>query len=135
MEARKLATVPETASRYVLKPQREGGGNNVYRKAIPEFLESLPDASWPAYILMEMIEPPALSNAILRNGEVQTGGVIGELGVYGVCLWKKGSAGQGARILQNWQAGYLLRTKGDQSEEGGVAAGFGAVDSCCIVDI
>ena len=134
-EARKLATDPASAIRYVLKPQREGGGNNVYRKAIPGFLEKLPKSHWPAYILMEMIEPPPLHNAILRNGELQRGGVICELGVYGVCLWKhtNGSQQKGV-ILKNWEAGYLLRTKGDQSEEGGVAAGFGAVDSCCLVD-
>lgn len=134
VEAKKLATDPSFAARYVLKPQREGGGNNVYRKAIPPFLEKLPETHWPAYILMEMIEPPALENAILRNGELQRGGVICELGVYGVCLWKDGSRDQQkGEILENWEAGYLLRTKGDQSEEGGVAAGFGAVDSCCLV--
>jgi glutathione synthase len=134
-EARKLATEPSSATKYVLKPQREGGGNNVYRKAIPPFLEKLPETHWPAYILMEMIEPPPLKNAILRNGELQRGGVICELGVYGVCLWKEGSgANEKGEILESWEAGYLLRTKGDQSEEGGVAAGFGAVDSCCLVD-
>ncbi|KAF2446415.1 glutathione synthase [Karstenula rhodostoma CBS 690.94] len=133
-EAKKLAQNVESASRYVLKPQREGGGNNVYRKAIPTFLEKLPQTHWPAYILMEMIEPPPLTNAILRNGELQRGGVIGELGVYGVCLWRNGVDGKDAgQILENWEAGYLLRTKGDQSEEGGVAAGFGAVDSVCLV--
>ncbi|EOA89173.1 Glutathione synthetase [Exserohilum turcicum] len=133
-EARKLATDVSTATKYVLKPQREGGGNNVYRKAIPAFLSKLPETQWPAYILMEMIEPPALANAILRNGEVQRGGVICELGVYGVCLWREGRGeGQKGEIVENWEAGYLLRTKGDQSEEGGVAAGFGAVDSCCLV--
>lgn len=134
-EAKALATNPETANRYVLKPQREGGGNNVYRKKIPEFLKSLPESHWPAWILMEMIEPPALKNMILRNGEVQEGGVIGELGVYGVCLWTVGDSPEKGRILENKEAGYLLRTKGDTSEEGGVAAGFGAVDSCCLVDI
>ncbi|KAL1304485.1 hypothetical protein AAFC00_003475 [Neodothiora populina] len=135
-EARKLAQDPETATRYVLKPQREGGGNNVYRKAIPEFLKQEPESHWPAHILMEMIEPPALTNSILRNGEVQQGGVIGELGVYGVCLWRLKKDAQGLdQIFENYQAGYLLRTKGDQSEEGGVAAGFGAVDSCCLVDV
>ncbi|KAK4984325.1 Glutathione synthetase [Elasticomyces elasticus] len=134
-EARKLATDPDTAVRYVLKPQREGGGNNVYRKAIPDFLKAQPESHWPAHILMEMIEPPALTNAIFRNGEVQSGGVIGELGVYGVCLWRNGENGSPGEILQNYEAGYLLRTKGDQSEEGGVAAGFGAVDSCCLVDV
>ncbi|KAJ4302882.1 Glutathione synthetase [Kalmusia sp. IMI 367209] len=134
-EAKRLAQDVASASRYVLKPQREGGGNNVYRKAIPSFLEKLPQTHWPAYILMEMIEPPPLTNAILRNGELQRGGVIGELGVYGVCLWRNGADAKDAgEILENWEAGYLLRTKGDQSEEGGVAAGFGAVDSCCLVD-
>jgi glutathione synthase len=134
-EARGLAADPASASRYVLKPQREGGGNNIYRKAIPPFLEKLPETHWPAYILMEMIEPPPLKNAILRNGELQRGGVICELGVYGVCLWRDGGgAEQKGEILESWEAGYLLRTKGDQSEEGGVAAGFGAVDSCCLVD-
>lgn len=135
LEARKLATDPETAVKYVLKPQREGGGNNVYRKAIPEFLKSQPESHWPAHILMEMIEPPALTNSIFRNGEVQTGGVIGELGVYGVCLWKSSQSSVKLTVLENYNAGYLLRTKGDQSEEGGVAAGFGAVDSCCLVNI
>jgi glutathione synthetase len=134
-EARKLATSSLSATRYVLKPQREGGGNNIYRKAIPPFLEGLPETHWPAYILMEMIEPPPLRNAILRNGELQSGGVICELGVYGACLWRNGNTDkQKGEILENWEAGYLLRTKGDQSEEGGVAAGFGAVDSCCLVD-
>lgn len=130
-EARKLALNPDTANKYVLKPQREGGGNNVYRNAIPEFLKKTPESHWPAHILMEMIETPSQKNAILRNGVVQKGGVICELGVYGVCLWSH-SKGD---ILENWEAGYLLRTKGDQSEEGGVAAGFGAVDSCCLVDV
>lgn len=136
VEARNLATNPESADKYVLKPQREGGGNNIYRKTIPEFLKSLPEPYWPAYILMEMIEPPALRNVILRNGEVQKGGVIGELGIYGVCLWKNGTGqSKAGEVLENWEAGYLLRTKGDHSEEGGVAAGFGAVDSCCLVDV
>ena len=85
---------------------------------------------------MEMIEPPAQKNIILRDGEVREGGVIGELGVYGGCLWRHGGDGNDeGEILENFEAGYLLRTKGDQSEEGGVAAGFGAVDSCCLVDV
>jgi len=134
-QARKLATDPDSAVRYVLKPQREGGGNNIYRKAIPSFLAEVPESQWPAYILMEMIEPPPLQNTILRNGELQKGGVICELGVYGVCLWRSGIPGvPKGEILESFEAGYLLRTKGDQSEEGGVAAGFGAVDSCCLVD-
>ena len=74
------------------------------------------------------------SNIIFRNGEVQTGGVICELGIYGACVWKTANDGK-REILDNFEAGFLLRTKGDQSEEGGVAAGFGSVDSPCLVDV
>jgi glutathione synthase len=151
LEARKLATNPETAVRYVMKPQREGGGNNVYRKAIPDFLKDLPEPQWSAWILMEMIEPPAQSNTIFRNGKQQEGGVICELGRYGACVWRKGEKDGQREILHSSDAGYLLRTKGDSSEEGGVsatlpsygtiadtvqvAAGFGAVDSACLIDV
>ena len=114
---------------YVLKPQREGGGNNIYRSSIPGFLRSLPDEShYNAYILMELIEPPPLTNSIIREGKIVTGGVIGELGVYGTILWD--SKGE---ILTNEEAGWLLRTKAKGVDEGGVAAGFGCVDSICLV--
>lgn len=146
-EGRRLALDPESAKRFVLKPQREGGGNNIYRTKIPEFLKSIPEEKWAAYVLMEMIETPAQRNAVLRNGEIMEGGVICELGVYGTCLWSHGPmvreegeqvppGGEESRgILLNEEAGTLLRTKGDQSEEGGVAAGFGAVDSVCLIDL
>lgn len=129
LRARKIATDPELCKSYVLKPQREGGGNNIYRAAIPPFLSTIPEAHWPSYILMELITPPPLHNTILRAGQVENGGVICELGVYGTCLWDNSTH----EVLHNEQRGYLLRTKGDQSEEGGVAAGFGCMDSCLLV--
>lgn len=129
-EGRRLALDTREAQRYVLKPQREGGGNNVYRSRIPDFLRSQDEKAWAQYILMEMIETPPQRNIILREGAVEEGGVICELGCYGAVLWdEKG------KISYNAEAGTLLRTKGDQSEEGGVAAGFGAVDSPCLVDV
>lgn len=114
---------------YVLKPQREGGGNNIYRSSIPGFLRSLPDESYyNAYILMELIQSPPLTNWIVRKGGVTTGGVIGELGVYGTILWdSKGN------LLSNEEAGWLLRTKRKDVDEGGIAAGFGCIDSICLV--
>lgn len=127
--ARGLALDADECQRYVLKPQREGGGNNCYRAAIPPFLKELPEAHWKSYILMELITPPPVTNIILRNGQLEQGGVICELGVYGSCVWDQ-STGD---VLHNEEAGYLLRTKGDQSEEGGVAAGFGCMDSCNLV--
>ena len=132
-----IATNPDKAKGYVLKPQREGGGNNIYGMKIPPFIRSLGNHSkkYRANILMELIEPPALRNSVFRNGEVRSGEVIGELGVYGVCLWQHGHEAAEDKTLENWEAGYLLRTKGRESEEGGVAAGFGAVDSVCLINV
>lgn len=127
--ARKLALDAEDCKRYVLKPQREGGGNNHYRTTIPTYLRSVPESHWSSYILMELITPPPVTNTILRNGQLEQGGVICELGRFGTCLWDQRTR----KILHNEDAGYLLRTKGDQSEEGGVAAGFGCMDSCNLV--
>lgn len=129
LEARKIATDAEKCKGYVLKPQREGGGNNIYRSAIPPFLKTLPETHWKSFILMEIISPPPVHNIILRNGVLEQGGVICELGVYGTCLWDQSSKD----VLHNEEGGYLLRTKGDKSEEGGVAAGFGSMDSCRLV--
>lgn len=129
IKARKIAADPELCKGYVLKPQREGGGNNIYRTSIPPFLKSIPESHWPSYILMELITPPPVKNTILRNGKLEYGGVICELGIYGTCIWDQ----QSKTVLHNEQAGYLLRTKGDKSEEGGVAAGFGCMDSCSLV--
>ena len=133
LDARKIALHPERARGYVLKPQREGGGNNIYRSAITPFLKALPEAHWKGYILMELIEPPELCNVILRNGEIEATPVIGELGMYGTCLWQHGTPSQ--QIMLNENAGYLLRTKARNSEVGGVAGGFGSIDSCCLVDV
>lgn len=132
LAAREIAKDKERCLGYVMKPQREGGGNNVYRGAIPGRLAELPEGHWGAYILMELITPPAVGNVILRNGRLEEGGVICELGVYGACLWDR-SVGVGGKVVYNEEAGYLLRTKGDQSEEGGVAAGFGCMDSVLLV--
>jgi glutathione synthase len=129
LEARKKALDPKICQNYVLKPQREGGGNNIYRGAIPDFLKSVPESHWGSYILMELITPPPVTNIILRNGNLEQGGVICELGIYGTCIWDQSTG----KVHHNEEAGYLLRTKGDKSEEGGVAAGFGCMDSCALV--
>lgn len=132
-----IALDPARAANHVLKPQREGGGNNIYRSAIPDFLKSLPSPShYPSYILMELIKPPAeAKNTVLRSdGTIASGNVISELGIFGACLWRQGGGrrdggSSGFEILHNEEGGYLMRTKGKDSDEGGVAAGFSSLDS------
>ena len=95
---------------------------------------------------MELIQPPATArNTVLRSdGQVVSGSVISELGIFGTCLWQKrrgdehgvGTDGgqRSIEILHNTEGGYLLRTKGRDSDEGGVAAGFSSLDSLILYD-
>ncbi|CAG98130.1 glutathione synthase [Kluyveromyces lactis] len=119
---KKLAlTEPEN---YVLKPQREGGGNNIYKEDIPGFLESVDEDEWSAYILMELITPKSTEeNFVIRGQELFNVPILSELGIFGTILFDHNN------IYSNEYAGWLLRSKFSSSNEGGVAAGFGCVDS------
>ncbi|CAH2354684.1 glutathione synthetase [[Candida] railenensis] len=121
--AKKLAF--EKPELFVLKPQREGGGNNIYKENIPDFLKSIDEEEWGAYILMELINPSNFKNKIIRNDETFNEEIISELGVFGTILFNEVSG----EILENENAGWLLRSKFSSSNEGGVAAGFGCVDN------
>jgi glutathione synthase len=73
---------------------------------------------------MERIKPPRQRAVFLRKGQVQAADSISELGVYGIFL------GDGeAEPLLNSVAGYLLRTKVADVDEGGVASGFAVLNS------
>ena len=75
--------------RYVLKPQREGGGNNVYGQDIADFLKSLNnEQERNAYILMDRISPPVTTNYLVRPGltEPQLVKVVSELGIFGYII-------------------------------------------------
>jgi len=111
----------------VMKPQREGGGNNIYGKDIQTALKTLTAEQRNAYILMDIIRPPVTKNVLLRQGELQKADVVSELGVYGIYLH------DGKRVIRNDNGGHLLRTKGVESNEGGVAAGFAVIDSLLLV--
>lgn len=109
--------------RYVLKPQREGGGNNVYGADIAAMLTSTPADALMAYILMERIRPAVRTSRMLRGGVETVCEAVSELGTFGVMVR------HGREVVVNKAAGYLVRTKAAASDEGGVAAGFAVLDS------
>jgi hypothetical protein len=154
-------------SRLVLKPQREGGGNNVYKEAIPSFLDTLSAEERKAWIAMRLIDVPERGGLLLRAGaataspakevnsdepQVQSEaprrtGVVSELGVFGWALFGPGLVkltedpslgaqknGRQSKDVREREAGWLLRTKGVESDEGGVAAGFSVLDSVVLID-
>ena len=111
-------------SQWVLKPQREGGGNNLYGEALSAFLRENDGSDvLSGYVLMQRIFPKNGSTAFFRNGAVEVLPSVSELGVYGAYL------GDGEAAMINDCAGYLLRSKPSGVDEGGVATGYSVINS------
>ncbi|KAJ8257846.1 hypothetical protein GJAV_G00190370 [Gymnothorax javanicus] len=115
--------------KYVLKPQREGGGNNIYGAGICQVLSGVKGSTErTAYILMDKIQPQPISNYLLRSGcPVKLSTCLSELGIFGAYVR------QGTDMLLNECAGHLLRTKSAEHSDGGVAAGVAVLDNPLLV--
>ena len=119
---------------YVLKPQREGGGYNYYGEDMANKIKDNTEESGGTlklgedlaeFILMERLFPPKQSAVLLRKGLVEgTGETISELGCFGAIV-----QGYDGENIHNEYAGFLLRTKFSNVDEGGVASGFATLSS------
>eukprot|EP00878_Enallax_costatus_P022444 GHUV01023809.1.p1 GENE.GHUV01023809.1~~GHUV01023809.1.p1 ORF type:complete len:478 (+),score=162.56 GHUV01023809.1:1126-2559(+) len=112
--------------RYVLKPQREGGGNNLYGEDLVKALQDGLTAGGEglaAYILMQRIVPPPQRTVFVRSGAWLEEESLSELGIYGTYLRVNDE------VMINEEVGHLVRTKTSSSNEGGVAAGYAVLDS------
>ncbi|KAK0264288.1 hypothetical protein LTR01_001335 [Friedmanniomyces endolithicus] len=137
VQARKLAMDTKLAVNYVLKPNLEGGGNNVFREDIPAHLSRIPEENWERYILMRLITPPisAEPGMLLTSQEVYEGPVLSELGVLGFALWRdarQGLTGQDGpvkvEIIKNETLGWTFKTKPIGVDEMSVVKGYGCFD-------
>jgi len=113
----------EDPNSFVVKPQREGGGNNIYGEDVSRVLQNFSEEELDGYILMQLIKPDPFPSIILRGGKANDVIAISELGIYG------GFISDGENIIFNSVLGHLLRTKVHTDTEGGVCAGVSALDS------
>lgn len=119
-----VAMAIQDPERYVLKPQREGGGNNIYGSEICKVLQEAKGSERTAYILMDKIKPTPSHNYLLRrDGPITVSNCLSELGVFGAYVR------QGTEMVMNEQVGHLLRTKSSAHADGGVAAGVAVLDN------
>jgi glutathione synthase len=134
---------------FVLKPQREGGGNNFWGKDLVRVLGSATLKQRKAYILMERIFPQEHRNILMRGGAYAVENCVSELGLFGSfisssadsssCTSSYASSAESAKsdesarndviVHRNMCTGYLLRTKIQGSNEGGVATGWSVLDT------
>uniref|UniRef100_A0A6G1SMQ6 Glutathione synthetase n=1 Tax=Aceria tosichella TaxID=561515 RepID=A0A6G1SMQ6_9ACAR len=137
-EGYKLAMATTDSNKLVLKPQREGGGHNIFAQNIKPFVEQLTNARERSqYILMEYIDGPREQNLLLlyddqpEHDSVRMDAcdqLISELGIFGSIL-----ADNNSTILSNRAAGYLVRSKRFGVNEGGVAAGYSSISNLILL--
>ena len=109
---------------YVLKPQREGGGNNTYGlEIIDKFKSKHASAELKAFILMKRIKPTPRAGFLVKKRQLNVCGVISELGLYSYLI------SDDKKMIESKYGGYLLRTKHFETDEGGVATGYSVLDS------
>ncbi|XP_038659609.1 glutathione synthetase-like [Scyliorhinus canicula] len=115
----------EDPEAFVLKPQREGGGNNIFGEELKQLLGNIKDGpKRSAYILMDKIKPQTVKNYLLRPGSAfKLSECVVELGVFGVYIRKC------QKLVMNESSGYLLRTKSTESAGGGVSVGVSVLDT------
>ncbi|XP_072371321.1 glutathione synthetase-like [Scyliorhinus torazame] len=110
---------------FVLKPQREGGGNNIFGEELKQLLGNIKDGpKRSAYILMDRIKPQTVKNYLLHPGSaLKLSECVVELGVFGVYIRKC------RKLVMNESPGHLLRTKSTEFADGGVSAGVAVLDT------
>uniref|UniRef100_A0A3Q1EFV1 Glutathione synthetase n=1 Tax=Acanthochromis polyacanthus TaxID=80966 RepID=A0A3Q1EFV1_9TELE len=115
--------------KFVLKPQREGGGNNYYGEDIVQVLQKFKnDQRRAAYILMDKIQPRTEQNIPLRKGlPPRLTTVSYEIGVFGAYVRYEGE------MILNEALGPVLRTKSIEHDDAGVVRGVAMFDSPLVV--
>ena len=114
----------ESPHNYVIKPQKEGGGHNFYDDDVKKLLLEDDREHLKQFLIMERINPPEIKAYMLRKGQFLEAQTLSELGIFSSVFIDSSIR----TILENKTFGRLLRTKGKDSNEGGVNAGFAVID-------
>ena len=134
LQARGMALDENQVGDYILKPNLEGGSNNVHDDDIPSFLANVHmQQTWDNYILMRKIEPPLVHGVLISPLSGYQGPTISELGVLGTCIWRREGRGEAPNVLANFESGWTFKTKAHDVKEMSVVKGYGCFDCPCLV--
>jgi len=115
----------QNPNNFVVKPNREGGGNNKYGDDILNLIEK-EENNLNYYIAMEKIIPPKCTTCLIKpNGKhLLHVECINEIGIFGTMVSNVDTNEE----YINEVTGYLVRTKTIDTNEGGVATGYSVLD-------
>lgn len=114
---------------FVLKPNREGGGNNFYDAAVVSKLREVVGTDQAKeFILMERILPPLQENYLVRPTGLLLVPTVSEIGVFGAIITKGNDV-----LVNEYAEDVLVRTKAFDVGEGGVATGYACLSSAMVL--
>lgn len=116
-----LEKLEKQSDNYLIKPMKEGGGNNYNYDEVRKIAERKDLDILHKSIIMERIFPPVSINYVLKGNTVVQENVITEVGIYSYIL----SDCRGSKITEiaNHTFGALFRTKFQFESEGGISYG------------
>ena len=118
----------------MIKPQKEGGGNNIFdqeaKELLLEFINNSTSfekrESLKQYLIMARINPPMTKVWMLRDAKLFSIDALSELGLFSLVII---DSAKDSPIFENETSwGYLMRTKSSHSNEGGVTSGHAVID-------
>ena len=117
---------------YILKPMREGGGNNIIGDKLKELIPEegiLPGDLLKNSVIVDKIDSAIHESIVLRNEKISFQNSISEYSIYGIILSDEN------KIHINKSISFLVRTKNKDDIEGGIMEGAGAIDLPCLLDV
>ena len=127
-----LSKIKDNPNQYIVKPMREGGGNNIAGDKLKELIPeegNEPSDLLKNSVIVEKIDAAVHESIVLRNEEIKIQNSISEFSIYGIILINDNN------LHINKSVSFLVRTKNKDDIEGGIMEGAGAVDLPCLLDI
>ena len=106
---------------FVLKPNCEGGGNNLWGEEGYRVLEQATPNERTMYILMEKIQTKPIENVLIDGSKHEKTLCDYEVSNFGIIQ------GRGKELTKNEIVGHLIRIKPSTEREGGILAGVGSL--------
>jgi glutathione synthase len=133
-EAKKelFSKIKSDPTKYILKPMREGGGNNIYGDKLTQLIPeegNEPGDLLKISVIVDKIDSAVHESIVLRNEKISVQNSISEFSIYGIVLSNENI------FILNKSTSFLVRTKNKDEIEGGIMEGAGAVDLPCLVDV
>ena len=119
-------------NKYILKPMREGGGNNITGDKLKELIPeegNEPNDLLKVSVIVDKIDAAVHESIVLKNEKINIQNSISEFSIYGIILTNENS------LVMNKSVSFLVRTKNKDDTEGGIMEGAGAVDLPCLLDV